>query len=103
MVFLMTNWKPVNNNIKARVLIYLKGGENDMKKNYILLCNKNNYPLVVRLKDTPEIAGQIKAIIKVNVLEYIVAKTIKKKILNNTKVFGDWEKFKYQLIEDTKL
>ena len=74
-----------------------------MKKNYILLCNKNNYPLVVRLKDKPEINGQIKAVIEVNLVEYFVAKTIKKKVLNNTTVFGDWEKFKYQLIESTKL
>lgn len=74
-----------------------------MKKNYILLCNKNNYPLIVRLKDKPEIKGQIKAIIGVNLVEYFVAKAIKKKILNNTTVYGDWEKLKHQLIESTKL
>ena len=70
-----------------------------MKKNYILFCNKNNYPLVVRLKEKPEIKGQIKAIIEVNLVEYFAAKTIKKKILNNTTVFGDWDKIKYQFIE----
>lgn len=53
-----------------------------MKRNYILFCNKNNYPLIVRLKEQPEIIGQIRSFIKVNIIEYFVAKSIKKKILN---------------------